>query len=448
MLPEAPLVLISVPGRFAAGVADEALELGRHVFLYSDNVSVADEVQLKQKAQQRGLMVMGPDCGTAIINGVGLGFANRVRRGNIGIVAASGTGLQAVSTEVHNLGSGISQAIGTGGRDLKADVGGITAHQALDLLAQDNSTSVIVLISKPPSATVATQLLQQAQTCGKPVVINFIGFAPPGRQIGNLHFACGLADAAELAVQIVNTPGIEDVLGEQKRPLVGKIRGLFSGGTLAYEMLLGLQAVLTPVFSNIAVNPEQRLVDVHRSRGHTIIDMGEDEFTQGRLHPMMDNDLRLRRMRQEAEDSEVGMIVLDLVLGEGSHPDPAAELAPAIADAVQMGKKVVAIVVGTEQDPQGLNGQIERLIAAGATVLPNSNEGLDYIYNRLASPPEGAPVVDAAPFGGRGLAVVNVGLESFHDSVVGQGGTAVHVEWRPPAGGNEKLMAILAKMKG
>jgi FdrA protein len=450
MLPEANWVLISVPGRFAAGVADEALELGKHVFLYSDNVPLADEIKLKKKAQQRGLLVMGPDCGTALINGVGLGFANRVGRGNIGIVAASGTGLQAVSTEVHNLGGGISQAIGTGGRDLKEDVGGITAAQALDLLAGDDATSVIVLISKPPAAAVAAQLLARAQNCGKPVVVDFIGFPPPGRRIGNLHFAGSLADAAEQAVQIVNTPGLEGVMGERKRPFTGFVRGLFSGGTLAYEMLLGLQAILAPLYSNLAAKPEQRLADLHKSQGHVVIDMGEDEFTQGRLHPMMDNDLRLRRLRQEAADPAVGMIVLDVVLGEGSHPDPAAELAPAIADAVQMGKKVLAIVVGTEQDPQEINGQIERLAAAGATVLPNTSEGLDYIYNRVPAPKQAADAkaVDAAAFGGKGLAVVNVGLESFYDSVVAQGGQAIHVDWRPPAGGNEKLMAILAKMKG
>ncbi|MCB9155415.1 MAG: hypothetical protein H6649_15330, partial [Caldilineae bacterium] len=188
-LPDANWVLISVPGRYAAGVAREALDLGKHVFLYSDNVSLADEIKLKQQARDRGLLVMGPDCGTAIVNGVGLGFANRVRRGKVGIVAASGTGLQAVSSGIHELGGGISQALGTGGRDLKADVGGITALQGLDLLARDPQTAVIVLISKPPAANVATTLLSAARSSGKPVVVNFIGYPPPARRLDNLHFA-------------------------------------------------------------------------------------------------------------------------------------------------------------------------------------------------------------------------------------------------------------------
>lgn len=443
--PDANFVLISVPGRYAAGVAEEAINAGKHVFLYSDNVSVADELKLKQAAHEQGLLVMGPDCGTAVINGIGLGFANRVRRGNIGLVAASGTGLQAVSTEIHNLGGGISQAIGTGGRDLKDEIGGITALQALEILRRDPQTTVIVLISKPPSAAVATRLLQAAQQAGKPVVVNFIGYPPPGRRLGNLLFASGLYDAAEHAVQISNEPA--PTFPESRRPMSGYLRGLFSGGTLAAQMLIGLQAVLSPLYSNIPLSPEQQLADIMKSRGHTILDLGEDEFTQGRLHPMMDNDLRLRRLHQEAADAEVDLIILDVVLGEGAHPDPAAELAPAIAEAVQAGKRVITLVVGTEYDPQDLNNQIEHLAAAGAQIFPNVSELLDYVYNRLPASESNEPAVPLTSFSGKGLTAVNVGLESFYDSIKAQGGTAVQVDWRPPAGGNEQLMAILAKMK-
>ena len=441
--PDAEWVLISTPGRYAAAVARDALNADKHVFLYSDNVSIADELSLKQLAQEKGRLMMGPDCGTAVINGIGLGFANRVRRGHIGIIAASGTGLQAVAVEVHNLGGGVSQAIGTGGRDLKEAIGGITAMQALNALAQDDETGVIVLISKPPSATVATKLLQAAQHAGKPVVVNFIGYAPPGRLLGNLLFSNNLTDAAERAVVMCREGEMGFV--EERRPLRGYVRGLFSGGTLAYEMLLGLQSILTPVYSNLSADPAQTLADPAISIAHTIVDMGEDYFTQGRLHPMMDNDLRLRRLQQEAADEDVDMIVLDVVLGEGSHPDPAAELAPAIANAKRAGKRVVAIVVGTEDDPQGLDGQIERLVAAGAHVFPNVNEALDYVYNRVPAPI--APAVELAALGGDGVTAVNIGLESFAESIRAQGGTAVHVDWRPPAGGNAKLAALLAMMK-
>ncbi|MDQ2692933.1 MAG: hypothetical protein M3Y68_12925, partial [Chloroflexota bacterium] len=312
-LPEANWVLVSVPGRYAAGVAREALDLGKHVFLYSDNVSLEDEIALKRTARERGLLVMGPDCGTAIINGVGLGFANRVRRGPVGVIGASGTGTQAVTTHVHNLGSGISHAIGTGGRDLKSEIGAITAHQALNVLARDPETKIVVLISKPPSPDVAARLLSAARSAGKPVVVDFIGYPPPARKLGNLHFATSLTEAAEIAVgELSGVSGQPQVAG---RPIAGYLRGLFSGGTLAYETMLGLQATLSPLYSNAPITDNQLLNDPLHSERHTIIDLGDEFFMVGRLHPMIDNDLRIRRMRQEAADPDVGMILFDVVLG-------------------------------------------------------------------------------------------------------------------------------------
>jgi FdrA protein len=443
-------VLISVPGRYAADVAEEALDLGKHVFLYSDNVSLDDEIRLKQKARDKGLLLMGPDCGTAIINGVGLGFANRVRRGNIGVVAASGTGLQVVTSGVHNLGSGISQAIGTGGRDLKADVGGITALQAIDLLGRDPQTKVIVLISKPPDAAVVSQLFNAAQSTGKPIIVNFIGYPPLASHNGNLHFATTLNEAADIAIEVERL-GDWEIIPQSPNLSISQspyLRGLFSGGTLAYEALVHLQGVLSPLYSNIPVRPEQRLADSLKSQSHTILDLGEDEFTQGRLHPMMDNDLRLRRLRQEAADPEVGLILLDVVLGEGAHPNPAAELAPAIAQ-IKQGREleVVAIVVGTDEDPQDMNAQVGQLEDAGATVFTNAADAIGYVGQWLRpSYRYDYPRLPLEQFNGR-FAAINVGLESFYDSLRSQEAEAVHVEWRPPAGGNEKLMAILAKMK-
>jgi FdrA protein len=443
-LPEANWVLISVPGRYAAGVAREALELGKHVFLYSDNVSLEDEIALKKTAREKGLLVMGPDCGTAIINGIGLGFANRVRRGSIGVVGASGTGTQAVTAQIHNLGAGISHAIGTGGRDLKSDVGAITAHQALDLLARDPETKVIALISKPPSPDVATQLISAAQGTGKPVVIYFIGYPPPARKIGNLHFAISLNEAAEIAVREVENLRIED------SPIANSrfVRGLFSGGTLAYETMIGLQASLSPLFSNSPITNSQNLKDPLHSEAHTIIDLGDEFFMVGRLHPMIDNDLRIRRIRQEAADSEVGMILLDVVLGEGSHVDPASELAPVIKEACDKKIEVVTIVIGTDDDPQNLESQIERLKKAGALVFRTAAEAVEYISLRFSNHEANKyPPVNLEQLN-QPLAAINVGLESFYESLTQQGAQSVHVEWRPLAGGNEKMAALLAKMKG
>jgi FdrA protein len=446
-LPESSWVLISVPGRYAASVAREALELNKHVFLYSDNVSLEDEIALKKTAREKGLLVMGPDCGTAIINGIGLGFANRVRRGPIGLVGASGTGLQAVTTHIHNLGGGISHAIGTGGRDLKSEVGAITAHQALDLLARDADTKVIVLISKPPSSGVTTKLLSAAQLVGKPVVVDFIGYPPPARKIGNLHFATSLSEAAEVAVR-----GLENWKIENPQTLSSRfIRGLFSGGTLAYEALLGLQTTLSPIYSNSPITNSQTLSDPLHSRAHTIIDLGDEFFMVGRLHPMIDNDLRIRRMKQEAADPEVGMILFDVVLGEGSHPDPASELVPVIKEIREkrIGElEFVAIVIGTDDDPQNLRSQVEQLIAADVTVFRTATEAVEYISLRFGAERKNEfTPVDLEQLK-QPLVAINVGLESFYESLTSRGAQATHVDWRPPAGGNEKLAGLLAKMRG
>jgi FdrA protein len=448
LLPEAQWALISVPGRYAAGVAREALNLGKHVFLYSDNVALADEIELKRLAQTQGLLVMGPDCGTAIINGVGLGFANHVRRGSIGLVGASGTGLQTATSRIHQLGAGVSHAIGTGGRDLKAEVGALTAHQALDVLARDPETKVIVLISKPPAPEVATRLLNAAQAGGKPVVVNFIGYPPPARKLGNLHFATSLSEAAEMAVELQENWRTREF---SNSPILNRyLRGLFSGGTLAYEAMLVLQATLFPLYSNSPITNSQILQDPLHSVANSIVDMGGDEFTVGRLHPMMDNDLRVRRIKQEAADPDVGLILLDVVLGESAHADPASELAPAIDDVLKMRSgelEIVAMVVGTDADPQNMAAQVERLQAVGCTVFTNPSEALAYVCARFSSAPATpTPPVSLNSFS-QPLAALNIGVESFHLSLQSQGAQSIQVDWRPPAAGNEKLAGILAKMK-
>jgi FdrA protein len=460
MLPEAGWVLVSTPGRFAAGVAREALRLGKHVFLYSDNVSLEDEISLKQSAAKKGLLVMGPDCGTAIVNGVGLGFANRVRSGPIGVVGASGTGLQHVTARIHQLGGGISHALGTGGRDLSEAVGAITARQSLDLLSRDSNTQVIVLISKPPAPNVADELLRIARTGGKPVVVNFIGYTPPPHLAGQagLHFAATLDRAAGLAVKLANGTKTSEVLKTSKvsRFAAGQryLRGLFSGGTLAYESLLILQDYLPVVYSNAPLDKKFKLANSLQSQGHTIVDLGEDEFTVGRLHPMMDNTLRIQRLEQEAKDPDVAVLLLDVVLGYGAHPNPAGELAPAIAkakakvEAESRCLEVVTVVAGTDEDPQNMAEQIEQLRAAGARVETNNEVAIRYVGELLQSlnPPGGLLPVDMNALH-QPLAAINVGLESFTASLTAQQAPVVHVNWKPPAGGNEKLMGILERMR-
>ena len=461
MLPEAQWVLISVPGRYAAGVARQALERNKHVFLYSDNVSLEDEISLKKDAAEKGLLVMGPDCGTAIVNGIGLGFANRVRRGNIGVVAASGTGLQQTTARIHQMGGGITHALGTGGRDLKEAVGAITARQGLQLLIDDPASEVIVLVSKPPAPSVAEKLLALARATEKPVVVDFIGYTPPARRMDNLYFVSTFDEAAELAVSLAENPPQPETLPVEKFAAGQKyLRGLFSGGTLAFEAQLILKEYLPDVLSNAPLDPSLKMKDAVVSEGNCIVDLGEDEFTVGRLHPMMDNDLRIRRLLKEAEDPEVAVIFLDVVLGDGAHLDPASELAPAIADAkaiaAEAGRhlEVVAVVVGTDEDPQDMDAQITMLKNAGARVETSNDVATRYVGKLIRaltpaaeSAAEKLPPVDGA-FLSQPVAAINAGLQSFTDSVSAQGAEVLQVDWRPPAGGNEMLMAILMKMKG
>ena len=482
MAPEAEWVLVSVPGRYAAAVAREALERGRNVFLYSDNVALEDELSLKKSAAEKGLLMMGPDCGTARVDGVGLGFANRVRRGPIGIVAASGTGLQTVMAAVHRLGGGISQAYGTGGRDLSEKVQALTSRHCLQRLANDDATDTIVVVSKPPAPSVAQALLAAAARCAKPVVVNFTGYG--GARIdeegaADIHFARTLDECAELAVKLTGSavtagsaspkssrsPALEPI--ERLLPHAQTqtcLRALYSGGTLASEALFILQDRLADVRSNTPLPGGLHLDSVHNSQGHTVIDLGGDEFTVGRLHPMLDNELRIRRMLQEAADPHTGLLLLDVVLGDGAHPDPAEELAPAIAEAIAVAGRtgrrlpVVAAVIGTDEDPQGLEKQIERLEEAGAIVFTRHDEGVRAAADLLSGESrkvsiekrDTAQAVQPAEEGAAAPApftAINVGLESFSDSLRAQGAEVVQLDWRPPAGGDEKLANLLARLR-
>ncbi len=401
-LPGANLALVSIPGRYVRREVERILDAGLHVMIFSDNVPLEDEVALKEKALAKGLLVMGPDCGTAIINGVPLAFANVVRRGSIGIVAASGTGLQEVSSLVHNLGGGISHGIGTGGRDIKEAVGGRMMLQGLKALMEDESTEVIVIVSKPPHPAVMERVLQAARESKKPVVVNFLGGDPEKvRQAGCLP-AATLSEAAATAVRLANInqvePDPELYTSPQKtmevdlgalKPEQRYLRGLFSGGTLAYESLLLLGPSLGPIYSNLSLEPQYALADVYQSREHCIIDFGEDELTQGRLHPMIDPALRNRRIVTEASDPQTAVIMIDLVLGYNAHPDPAGAALEAItaakAAAAAQGRHliIVASVCGTDDDPQNRREQIEKLKANEVRVFPSNAAASFYVRDLL-----------------------------------------------------------------
>ncbi len=394
MEPELNMAIISVPGKYAADVARECLNNDIHVMMFSDNVSLEDERDLKELAVSRELLMMGPDCGTAIINNTPLAFANVLRKGNIGVVAASGTGTQEVTCIIDQLGGGLSQVIGTGGRDLKAEIGGKMFSMALQALIDDEDTEVITLISKPPAKEIQTKILEQAANGKKPVVVCFIGGDSEEAERLGLVKAVSLEDAAHKAYALsagkevktfdgFSIPMAElDALVQKERAGYRKtqkfVRGLYTGGTLCDEAMKLMISEFGHIYSNIPLNAADALPDKGCSKEHTFLDFGDDAFTVGRPHPMIDPSLRAERVIREGEDEEVAVILVDCVIGFGSHPDPAADLSEAImrarmrAQSAGRNLTVVASVCGTENDPQSLQKTKDSLKSAGAIVMPSN----------------------------------------------------------------------------
>jgi FdrA protein len=390
-MPEANISIISVAGKYAAHEAMKALKSDLHVMIFSDNVSIEDELKLKQYAASKGLLVMGPDCGTAIINGAPLAFANVVKRGNIGIVAASGTGLQEISCIISNEGAGISQAIGTGGRDVKKEIGGIMFLQALQALNEDKETEVIVLVSKPPHEDVLKKIASEIKKIKKPVVAIFIGGNAEVIKNAGAITASTLEETALIAVALSKGKKVEDIKSElqksdekikalatnqikNKKKTQLYLRGLFSGGTLCDETQLILKDHIGYVFSNTPLNKDFQLKDARKSKENSVVDMGDDEFTVGRPHPMIDFSLRNKKIIEEASDPEVALILLDVVLGYGSNMNPTAELVPAVKKAKVISPDLVFIcsITGTENDPQN-RAEVKRQLENAGVLVMQSN---------------------------------------------------------------------------
>ena len=340
MLGNANLALISVPGEFAAYEARKALSRGLHVLLFSDNVPLEEELALKRLAKEKNLLLMGPDCGTALIAGTPIAFANAVPRGDIGIVSASGTGLQEVSTLIARMGGGISHGIGVGGRDLDARIGALGTLAAIDALEQDPGTSRIIMISKPPAPEVAQRVLQRLKTLSKPYVVCFLGIENQGQTCGTL------LEAAERAMGRRIEP--LEAGKAPKAPKGSVVKGLYCGGTLCAEAEL--------IFRRKGL------------KGHSFVDLGDDEYTRGRPHPMIEPEIRNDHVARALADPAVGLVLVDLVLGYGAHENPAAVLAKVLKG----DKLVVGSVTGTEQDPQVWSRQVAILREAGVHVAASN----------------------------------------------------------------------------
>lgn len=399
--PHTNLVVISVPGDHAASEARRALERGLNVFVFSGNVPIEDELSLKRYARERRLIVMGPDCGTAIIAGVGVGFSNIVRRGPIGVIGATGTGLQEFTTLVHQGGSGISHAIGTGTRDLWDAIGGLSTLSALEALEADPETVVIALLSKPPGAKTLGLLVERLNRCSKPVLACFLGIReyPPEMEI-SFATARTIDEVAALATQMATgKPPVRPCVGSQElEALVAReragmtpeqkyIRGIFAGGTFCYQAQQVMRDAGLVVHSNAPLDGMVGLVDPLRSVEHTLVDMGAGIFTEGRPHPMIDATLRRDRILAEAQDPQVAVLLLDFILGYNASPDPVGDLLETIAKAKLTASQrggflsVAASVCGTDGDRQDFQEQTRALEEAGVVVLPSSAQAA--LFSRM-----------------------------------------------------------------
>lgn len=399
-LPEANLLLVSVAGQYAEEEVMEALDNNLNVLLFSDNVSIEAERRMKTRAVEKELLMMGPDCGTAIINGVPLAFANVISRGPIGIIGASGTGTQEVSCLIDKLGAGISQVIGTGGRDLKAEIGGLMMIQAFRALMADPDTQVIVLISKPPADTVADRILGMVKETSKPVVVDFIGGDKAKIEAAGAYACVSLEDAAQKAVALsrgekpvdfngfsqndTDINSIVDAALTRLKPDQKALRGLYTGGTLADEAMKLLGHSIGPIYSNIPLEPQYLLTSLTDISGHVVLDLGEDQFTVGRPHPMIDPSTRTDRFLSDI-DGTVAVVLVDVVLGYGSHANPAKEVADAIITvksrlaAEDKTINVVASITGTKGDPQNLTVSQQLLEEAGAIVMPSNAQAVKLV---------------------------------------------------------------------
>lgn len=482
--PGANLASISLPGKYAAAEAERALEAGLHVFLFSDNVPIDEEIALKALAAKNSVLCMGADCGTAILGGAALGFANEVRHGSIGVVGASGTGIQEVTSCIHRLGAGVSHAIGTGTHDVDERVGGQTLCAGIEWFAADPATDVIVIVSKPSAPAVKQKVQTIISKCVKPIIVNMLGSNGDELQGDTVAVAKTLEDAAVMAVAARTARSVDAVRAgfyghDQLQALIEErharltdtqryFRGLYAGGTFANESSLLLRQHLPDsddIYGNVSLPGISSLDAPMTSQAHSCVDMGEDLFTVGKPHPILAPHLRRERILQEARDPETGVILLDIVIGHGAHEDPAREFAEYVEEATAIAEDdgrylpIVVSVCGVDTDPQNRARQVEILRDSGAIVAPTNAAATRIAIGILTGSlppvsrasallatdmPAGA---DSTPFTLPERAnVINMGLVAFADSLEAQGVPVTHVDFEPPAGGDEKMAGLLADM--
>lgn len=461
--PDANVALISVPGEYAALEIEQALDNGLNAFVFSDNVAIEDERRLKEKAHDKGLIVMGPDCGTGVIHSVPLAFTNNIRKGRIGVIGASGTGIQEVTTLIHRYGQGVTNAIGTGGRDLSTEVGAISMLDSIVALNDNKDTDVIVVISKPPAKEVEEKVLNVLRKIDKPVVTLFLGTKPTFHE-ENLYHAYTLEETAQLSAKLISGEKVEytpsPIIKSEQQPTGKGIKGYYSGGTLAYEAAFLLEDALNIAHGS---SPEGYTL---KTDVHEVIDLGDDMYTKGKPHPMIDPEIRINKIKSVVDDEDTGVVVFDVVLGYGAHDDMASALKPAIVEVKETLAKqnrhvnFVSVLVGTDEDPQGIASQKQILEDIGVVVCENNVQAIRTALSQVGAEleliqkdiqPKQASDLASLPKSSEKLAtllseqpkIINVGLQSFTKSILDNHAEVVQFDWRPTAGGNVELQKVL-----
>lgn len=441
-LPGANIALISIAGMYAHEPAMKALESGMHVMMFSDNVSVEREVELKTYGRDHNLLVMGPDCGTSIVKSTPLAFANKMPKGPVGIVGASGTGIQELCSQLALKNTGITHALGLGGRDLSAKVGGISALMALGFLDKDPETKVIAFVSKPPAPEVRAKVSEAMKKLSKPVVALFLGKSPEVRQDGNVYYAYTLDEAAVLAAQLAKVEELRaclpDVSGRN-------ILGLFTGGTLASETAMLLSDAM-----GLPQDHEHAAGYMLHADGNAVIDLGDDVYTRGRPHPMIDPSVRTERIDPLDKTPEVGVLMMDVVLGFGSNSDPSGAVAESVSALSAKRKEpliVIATVTGTEEDPQVRSEQIKKLVDAGIIIVDSPREAVMLATRLVEKKACCGACADLPSIFTNEPKVINIGLRDFAQDMQTSGASCIHYQWAPSCQGDERLQKLLKLMK-
>ncbi|MDO4604869.1 MAG: acyl-CoA synthetase FdrA [Helcococcus sp.] len=380
------IAIISIAGEYAFREAMRALKKGLHVMLFSDNVSIEDEIKLKEYAKSKNLLLMGPDCGTSILNGVGLCFANETKKGDIGIIGASGTGIQEAVVQLNKVGLGISQAIGIGGRDLTSEVGGIMMLSALDYLAEDENTKEIVLISKPPAQDVKEKIIEKIMTIDKPKVICFID-SKDNKELPNTQYVDSLSEIARVCAKKekelkLSKERLKELNSLKSKVKSNKVVGLYCGGTLCAEALHLLRNSMNPIYSNVAKKEEEK-IKTEEYKDNVLIDLGDDKYTVGRAHPMIDPSVRLLEIEKYAKSDKYGVMMLDFELGYGSNESPVKETAELLKKLKEEKQDLIVIsyICGTKEDYQGY--QDNKSMLEEISIIADSNEEMCKIAEYL-----------------------------------------------------------------